>query len=180
LNLLPKTCPECGSNLLDNGTDQGAPCCVNPDCPVEVRAALARWCAPEAMDIAGANTKVIAQLVAHGLVLDVADFYRLKFDELMELEGMTETTAKNFLATIATSKTRDWWRALAGLGIPHMDARAAEALARNFKNLDDLAGAPLARLTANAGETTAQSFARWFGEQQNRKLIQRLGKAGIF
>jgi DNA ligase (NAD+) len=132
------------------------------------------------MDIAGADEKLIGQLVAHGLVLDVADFYRLKFDELMELEGMTETTAKDFLAAVAASKTRDWWRLLAGLGIPQVDADVAQSLALTFKNLDDLAGAPLVRLTANAGEAVAQSVARWFAERQNRKLIQRLGKAGLF
>ena len=154
--------------------------CVNPDCPTEVRVRLARWCAPEAMDIAGADEKLIAQLVARGLVLDVADFYRLKFGELMELEGMTEAVAKDFLAAIAASKTRDWWRLLAGLGIPEVDAGAAQSLARAFKNLDDLAGAPLARLTASAGEAVAQSVARWFGERQHHKLIQRLGKAGLF
>ena len=103
-----------------------------------------------------------------------------KFGELMELEGMTEATAKDFLAAITASKTRDWWRALAGLGIPQVDAGVAQSLARTFKNLDDLAGAPLARLTAQAGPAVAQSMANWFGERQNRKLIQRLGKAGLF
>lgn len=132
------------------------------------------------MDIAGADDQRIAQLVARGLVLDVADFYRLKFGELLELEGMTETRAKDFLAAIAASKTRDGWRLLAGLGIPQVDADAAQSLARTFKNLDDLAGAPLARLAASAGESAAQSVARWFGERTNRKLIQRLGKAGLF
>ena len=169
-------CPECGSSLPRDGL----PRCTNPDCPTEVRARLARWCAPEAMDIAGADEELIAQLIAHGLVLDVADFYRLKFGELMELEGMTDARAKDFLAAIAASKTRDWWRLLAGLGLPQIDAGVAQSLVRTFKNLDDLAGAPLARLTASAGEAVAQSVARWFGERQNRKLIQRLGKAGLF
>ncbi len=132
------------------------------------------------MSIADAEEQLIAQLVAHGLVLDVADFYRLKFGELMELEGMSEAIAKDFLAAIAASKTRDWWRLLAGLGIPQVDAGVAQALAGGFKNLDDLAGAPLARLTASAGPTVAQSLGQWFGERPNRKLIQRLGKAGLF
>ncbi len=132
------------------------------------------------MDIAGADEKQIAQLVARGLVLDVTDFYRLKLGELMELEDMTETTTKDFLAAVAASKTRDWWRLLAGLGIPQVDAEVAQSLARAFKNLDDLAGAPSDRLTVCTGEAVAQSVARWFGERQHRKLIQRLGMAGLF
>lgn len=177
---LQMTCPPEMILSVTLGDASGAWRCENPDCPVEVRARLTRWCAPEAMDIAGADEKLITQLVTRGLVLDVADFYRLKFGELMELEGMTEATAKDFLAVIATSKTRDWWRLLTGLGIPQVDAGVAQALARMFKNLDDLAGAPLARLTASAGPTVAQSLGRWFGERPNRKLIQRLGKAGLF
>ncbi len=132
------------------------------------------------MDIAGADDQLLAQLVAHGLVLDVADFYRLKFGELMELEGMTDVRAKDFLAAVAASKTRDWWRVLAGLGIPQVDADMAQSLATSFKNLDDLAGAPLAWLTASADEAVAQSVTRWFSERTNRKVIQRLGKAGLF
>ena len=179
MNHTPATCPKCGSNLFKDDDSRTLPSCVNPDCPTEVRARLARWCAADAMDITDADA-LIAQLVARGLVLDVADFYRLKLGELMELEGMTEATAKDFLAAIAASKTRDWWRVLVGLGIPQVDAGVAQSLARAFKNLDDLAGAPLARLTASAGEAVAQSVTRWFSERTNRKLIQRLGKAGLF
>jgi DNA ligase (NAD+) len=179
LNLSQKTCPECGSNLLEDTSRQSPPRCTNPDCPAEVRAALARWCAAAAMSIAGTDEKLIAQLVSHGLVLDVADFYRLKHGELMELEDMTETTAKDFLAAIAESKTLDWWRMLAGLGLPHVNAEAAPALAQTFKNLDDLAHAPRTRLLAVTDEMMADGIAECFSDSRHRNLLKRLRQAGL-
>jgi DNA ligase (NAD+) len=171
------TCSECGSDLSESDAGQ-PPRCANPDCPVEVRAALARWCAPEAMNISGADP-LIAPLVQRGLVLDVADFYRLKLGELLELDGMDETTAKGFLAAIAASKTGDWWRVLTGFGLPTVDAQTAHALAQNFKSLDDLALAPRARLLAATNELMAESITNWFSDTRHRKLIKRLRKAGL-
>ena len=72
-----QTCPECGSKLrAQNGSEQWQ--CPNPDCPAQVRQWLAHWCAPEVMDVPGADARLIALLVERGAVADlqVADVLR--------------------------------------------------------------------------------------------------------
>ncbi|HWN94058.1 MAG TPA: NAD-dependent DNA ligase LigA, partial [Methylomirabilota bacterium] len=199
----PKVCPECGSKVsrgkADDTVVDGPPAsdgkgvasdspganvvwrCTNPDCPAQVRGRLEHWCARGAMDIEGGGEALVAQLVQHGLVRDVADLYKLTQDELLQLERMGEKSAQNFLAGIEESKARDLWRLLHGLGILHVGAGVAKSLARYFKSLDDLMHAPVDELNAveDIGDVITQSLTHWFGDARNQQLVERLRKAGL-
>ena len=182
----PKICPECGSKAvkvaLSGEEGMGVAWrCQNPDCPAQVRGRLEHWCARGAMDIEGGGEVLMAQLVKSGLVLDVADLYRLKLDELAALERMGEKSAQNFLEGVEASKTRDLWRLLHGLGIPQIGSGGAKALARSFATLEDVMGVGASQLTAirDVGEVTAACVVDWFADSQNQKLIERLRVAGL-
>jgi DNA ligase (NAD+) len=155
--------------------------CPNPDCPAQVRGRLEHWCSRGAMDIEGGGEVLVRQLVGAGLVRDVADLYSLKLDELSNLERMGEKSAQNFLNGINASKTRDMWRVLYGLGILHVGAGVAKALGRHFAALDDIFAAGTEQLMAaeDIGDVIAESIVHWSGDAQNRKLIDRLRKAGV-
>jgi DNA ligase (NAD+) len=205
----PKTCPECGSKVSkasgwgerprepENKTTDGLPGvsphqtnddeeyaiwrCVNPNCPAQVRGRLEHWCARGAMDIEGGGEVLAAQLVKSGLVCDVADIYSLKMDQIAALERMGEKSAKNFIDAVAASKSRDMWRLLFGLGILHVGAGVAKALARHFGTLDQVFAASAEQLTEteDIGEVIARSVVDWHDVPENRKLIERLSQAGL-
>ena len=203
----PKTCPECGSKVSkasgwgerprepENKTPDGSPGvsphqtedeyairrCVNSNCPAQVRGRLEHWCARGAMDIEGGGEVLAAQLVKSGLVRDAADIYSLKMEQIAALERMGEKSAKNFIDAVAASKSRDMWRLLFGLGILHVGAGVAKALARHFATLDQVfaAGAEQLTETEDIGEVIARSIVNWHGDPENRKLIERLSQAGL-
>ncbi len=194
----PKSCPECGSKVSrDRETDDDVgdlppgekPAsdakvvlrCTNPDCPAQVRGRLEHFCARGAMDIEGGGEVLVAQLVGRGLVRDVADLYKLTLDELLTLERMGEKSARNFLEAVAASRTRDLWRLLFGLGILHVGAGVAKALARAFPSLDDLLHASVDQIEAvpDVGGVIARSVAQWSGDTRNRDLVARLRKAEV-
>ncbi|MEY2430057.1 MAG: ligase, partial [Verrucomicrobiota bacterium] len=182
----PQTCPECGSKVsrsvgLVEG-DQGVVWrCINPDCPAQVRGRIEHWCARGALDIEGGGEVLARQLVKSGLVRDVADLYALKLSDVSSLERMGEKSARNFLDGIEQSKKRDLWRVLYGLGILHVGAGVAKALGRSFSALDEVFAASVDQLTEceDVGEVIAQSLVQWYGDGRNRKLIERLRKAGL-
>jgi DNA ligase (NAD+) len=180
----PKKCPECGSKVMraEAAAGEGAVWrCPNPDCPAQVRGRLEHWCARGAMDIEGGGEVLVAQLVKSGLASDVADLYSLTLEALSDLERMGEKSAKNFLDGVETSKSRDMWRLLFGLGILHVGAGVAKALGKSFAELDAVFEASVPQLTSteDIGEVIAQSLVQWHGDPRNRKLIERLRKEGL-
>ena len=179
----PKECPECGSNISRGAIGGEAVVwrCTNPDCPAQVRGRIEHWCARGAMDIEGGGEALVRQLVASGLVRDVADLYKITLDELMTLERMGEKSAQNFLDGVVASKSRDLWRVLFGLGILHAGAGVAKSLGRHFANMEDLAAASFEQLTntEDVGEVIAQSLFDWFADGRNRRLVERLRGAGV-
>src|SRR2546425_9709281 len=180
----PKECPECGSKISKGAAAEGEAAvwrCTNPGCPAQIRGRIEHWCSRGAMDIEGGGEVLVAQLVKNGLVKDVADLYRLKLDDLANLERMGEKSARNFLDGITASKSRDLWRVLYGLGILHVGAGVAKTLGRHFATLDDVFHASADQLTEveDVGEVIAQSVVDWYGDPRNAKLVERLRKAGI-
>jgi DNA ligase (NAD+) len=181
----PKTCPECGSKVSKTaitGEELGSVLrCPNLDCPAQVRGRIAHWCWRGAMDIEGGGEVLVNQLVNSGLVRDVSELYKLKLEEVAGLERMAEKSAKNFLDGLEASKSRDLWRLIFGLGILHVGTGVAKSLGKTFATLDDLMEQSLDRLveTEDVGGVIAQSLFAWFGDKQNRELIERLRKAGL-
>ena len=182
----PQTCPECGSKVSRAAglgeEDEGVVWrCVNPDCPAQIRGRIEHWCSRGAMDIEGGGEVLVRQLVASGLVRDVADLYALKLDEVANLERMGEKSAKNFLDGVVASKRRDMWRVLYGLGILHVGAGVAKALGRGFPSLEEVFAASVEQLTdcEDIGEVIARSILQWHGDERNRKLVERLRKAEV-
>ncbi len=198
-----ETCPECGSKLSKTdgwgehprapvaATQDGSPgvsphlpaewLCPNPDCPAQVRRGLGHWCSPTAMDIAGADAKLVALLVQRGLVRDVAELYRLRVKELAALPGLDKDSAQKFFAAITASMKREAWRVLFGLGIPNIGAAEAQLFCQHFTTLDALFATGRERLMKLTGvtEVMARSLTHWHGDPVNRKLIHRLEKAGV-
>ena len=177
----PKQCPECGtevSRAKEDGETNVVVRCMNPDCPAQVRGRLEHYCARGAMDIEGGGEVLVRQLVDAGLVLDVADLYKLKMDEVAALERMGEKSAENFIKGVEASKKQDLWRLLFGLGILHVGTGVAKALARAFPDLDELMKTGAAQLVEidDIGDVIARSVEDWFGDSRNRDLIERLRK----
>ncbi len=180
----PRTCPECESKVRREVTAENEGVivrCKNPDCPAQVRGRIGHWCARGAMDIEGAGDVLVGQLVKAGLVREVTDLYRLRLDELSNLERMGEKSARNLLAGIAASRSRDLWRMVFGLGIFHVGAGVAKVLGRHYADLDQLAAASESELIAidDVGGVIARSVAGWFTDPDNGRLIEKLRRAGL-
>jgi DNA ligase (NAD+) len=186
--VFPTTCPECGSKAVkmeSSGVIGAVWRCPNMDCPAQVRGRIEHWCSRKAMDIEGGGAVLVKQLVeqlaARGLVLDVAELYRLSKSEVASLERMGDKSAQNFIDGLEASKSRDLWRVLFGLGILHVGAGVAKTLSRHFANMNDLIHCGVEQLVAldDVGEVIARSLVDWFSDARNQDLLRRLEKAGV-
>jgi DNA ligase (NAD+) len=174
----PVKCPACEHKLTWDGIFLR---CPNRACPAQTQRKLGHFAARGAMDLDSMGESLIEQLVEADLVKDPADFYSLTLEQLSGLERMAEKSAQNVLAGIEASKQQDLWRLIFGLGILHVGAGGARALAAHFHTLDKLAAAGVEELQAvrDVGDVMAESIVTWFGSEENRTLIERLRAAGL-
>jgi DNA ligase (NAD+) len=177
---MPTHCPECESELV-RLEDEVALRCINPKCPAQIREGLIHFVSRTAMNIDGLGEKVISQLFAEKLIEDVADIYKLTFDQLIKLERMGEKSANNLLEAIEASKANSLEKLLFGLGIRHVGAKAAKTLAQEFETIERLAMATAEELTAinEIGEKMAKSVVAYFELEEVKELIEELKEAGV-
>lgn len=177
---MPETCPSCGSHVLQDAGGVAIRC-PNMACPAQLKRRLQHFASRGAMDIEGLGEAMVEQLTAAGLVGAFADLYALDAERLVALERTGEKSAANLVAGIRQSKDRPSWRLLFGLGILHVGATAARALAAQFKTLDALENAPLEEIkrAPDVGEVVGESVHQFFRNEGNRETISRLRAAGL-
>jgi len=177
----PQTCPAC-AQPVEHFEGEVAWYCVNAACPAQLVRNLEHYVSRGAMDISGLGIKIVEQLIAVGLVRDVADLYALTREQLLALEGFADKKADNLLAAIADSKSRPLNRLIAALGIHGVGEVAATDLAKRFGSLDALSDASAADLEAidGFGPNTAASIVDWFARPANQHLLQKLKNANVW
>jgi DNA ligase (NAD+) len=160
--------------------------CPNASCPAQIEERLKHFSRREAMDIEGLGDALVRQLVERGLVRDFADLYALGFEDLAPIfapKGKKGESlgARNLLAAIEESRSRELRRLLFGLGIRFVGERAAMLLARHFRSLPALAAASVEAIDAiyEIGPAVAESVHGWFQDPANRRLLDRLKAAGL-
>jgi DNA ligase (NAD+) len=178
--LFPKACPVCGHDLvrLEGEADHY---CVNLECPAQRVQRLFHFASRGAMDIEGMGEKICIQLTERDLVRDVADIYSLPLETLTGLERLAEKSATNLFEAIEASKQRPLAKLLVGLGIRHVGPTAAVALAAELGHMDSIATAAVDDLVEveGIGPTIAESIVRFFSEDRNRTVIEKLRAAGV-
>ncbi len=177
---MPKACPICGGHVARE-EGEAASRCMNTNCPARLRESLLHFAARPVMDIDGMGDALVDQLLARGLVRNIADLYELKEEQLIELERMGKKSASKVIANIHRSRSQPLSRLLNGLGIPFVGERTAQILAGHFGSLDAIAAALVADLQQadEIGPKVADSIRQFFAEKRNRDLIERLRAAEL-
>lgn len=138
----PTRCPSCASELV---REEGRVALVCPNrlaCPAQQLASIEFFASRGQMNIDGLGEKVVAQLIAAGLVHDVADLFVLTPGQLAGLDRFAAQSAHNLVAAIAKA-TADatFARLLAALGIPNVGGVIARPIAEKYGSLSALRAA---------------------------------------
>jgi DNA ligase (NAD+) len=177
---MPRKCPRCGTPV-EHPDGEVMSYCPNPACPGRIFEGLVHFASREAMDIRGLGEERIRQLVAAGLVRNVADIYRLTPAQLVRLERFADQSAGQLVQAITASKSRPLSCLLFGLGVRHVGKTVATILARRFGTMDALAAATAEEINAvpGVGEVIAAAVADWFQHRKNLTVVEELQAAGL-
>jgi DNA ligase (NAD+) len=179
----PSLCPcEIESELVRQ-EGESAWLCVHPDCPWQVRRRIEHFASRNAMDIEGLGEKAVDQLVENNLIQSIADIFSLKDkrNELIKLDGWAAKSIDKLMEAIEKCKSQAFNRVLYGIGIRFIGEGAAKILARNFRNISELAEANIDLLKSihEIGDKMAESVVSFFIDENNIKLIEALAHSGV-
>jgi DNA ligase (NAD+) len=177
---MPTHCPLCDAEVV-KPEGEVMHRCPNRACPSRGLETLINW-VMAAADIEGVGEQTVRRLWDLGLVRSMPDLYRLTAEQLLELDGFGEISAKKAIDAIEASReTMTFSRALFGLNIPDVGWVTGQTLARHFGTVDRLLAASFEELQEvdGIGPDRAESIAEWFEDEQNRALIQELRDLGL-
>lgn len=147
-----------------------------------LKRAIEYYASKSALNIEGLGEKNVAALVDAGMVKSIADLYRLKVTEVAKLERFGELSANNLVEAIEKSKGAPLNKFITALGIRHVGAQTATALARKFGSLDKLMNASEDELLeiSDIGDTVAESILAYFADEENVKLLEEMRELGAW
>jgi len=179
--VLPKSCPACGSEVLQPEGEVLARCIGGLECSAQRKESIRHFASRLALDIEGLGEKLVNQLVDEGLITSPADLYKLTAASLVELERMAPKSANNLLAALERSKRTTLPRFIYALGIQEVGESTANSLAMHFKDIDALRTAEEETLqqVADVGPIVAGKIARFFAQDVNNRVIDELLASGV-
>jgi DNA ligase (NAD+) len=177
---MPTHCPLCGAEVV-KPEGEVMHRCPNRACPSRGLEALNNW-VMAAADIDGVGEQTVRRLWELGIVRSIPELYRLTPEQLLELDGFGEISARNAIEAIQASiKAVPFSRVLFGLNIPDVGWVTGQTLARHFGEIDRLMNATLEELQEvdGIGPERAEALAEWFRDEENRGLVAQLRELGL-
>lgn len=174
-------CPECGTPLMRIEGEAAHYCPNTTACPPQIKGRIEHFISRRAMNIDGLGSETINLLYEQKLVNTIADLYRLKAEQLVQLERLGEKSAANIVAGIEASRQVPFARVLFALGIRFVGETVARKLTAALGNIDALLAADKDQLLAidEIGDKIATSLLAWLKHEDNRALIQQLRDFGL-
>ncbi len=185
---MPTRCPACGTPLApEKEGDVDIRCPNARSCPAQLRERVFHLAGRGALDIEVLGYEAGAALLECGLIADEGDVFGLTAERLAgcpfftRKDGGLSTNAVKLLDNLERAKAQPLWRVLVALSIRHVGPTAAQALARELRDLGRIASTPAEELAAveGVGPVIAESIIEWFTVDWHRELVAKWRAAGV-
>jgi DNA ligase (NAD+) len=186
--VMPTHCPVCGTPLApEKEGDVDIRCPNARSCPAQLRERVFHLAGRGALDIEVLGYEAGAALLECGLIADEGDLFGLTVEQLAgcpfftRKNGGLSTNAAKLLENLERAKAQPLWRVLVALSIRHVGPTAAQALARELRDLDRIASTPAEELAAveGVGPVIAESILEWFAVDWHRDVVAKWRAAGV-
>ena len=146
-----------------------------------LRRNLEYFASKQALNIEGLGEKNVNLLVDAGLLKSLVDLYRLQKSDLIKLERFGELSATKLLNAIEGTKQASLAKFITALGIRHVGAQTAVALADAFQSLEALRDATEEELLKipDIGLTVSESILAYFADEDNLRQLDDFASLGV-
>lgn len=176
-----KNCPVCGTPLVRN-EDEAAWVCPNKSgCEPQLIGKIEHFAGRKMMDIDSIGSETAQTLFKSGKVRNIADIYDLRVEDLVGLDRFAARSAERLIQGVEASKSVPFERVVFALSIPFVGETVAKKLARTAGDIDRLSTMTVEELTtiADIGPRIAESVTAFFADEENKRIIERLKRAGV-
>jgi len=177
----PERCPKCGTPTVKPPDAVFTKCPNRTGCPDQQWQRLKHYASRGAMDVDGLGEERMARLMNAGLIRTAGDLYRLSSEQLTELEGFGELSARRLIEAIAATRERPFGRVLFGIALEEVGFVTGGNLAQRFRTIDTLLAATPEQIseTPGIGPKMAEVICRQLEDPQIRTLIEDLRAQGV-
>ena len=146
-----------------------------------LRRNLEYFASKQALNIEGLGEKNVNLLVDAGLLKSLVDLYRLQKSDLIKLERFGELSATKLINAIEGTKQAPLAKFITALGIRHVGAQTAVALADAFQSLEALREATEEELLKipDIGLTVSESILAYFADEDNLRQLDDFASLGV-
>ncbi|MFH1712096.1 MAG: NAD-dependent DNA ligase LigA, partial [Patescibacteria group bacterium] len=175
---VPTKCPVCGS-VIEHKANQVDYFCLNKGCFSMERERILH--AARAFGVDGLGGKTVERFINEGLLTSPVDLFRLKPEDIKDLEGFGEVSAKKLVTELQAQKEIELSRFITGLGISNVGVETAIALADHFGSIEKIAKVGVDDLLSvqDIGEVVAKSIVDYFLLESTKKLLEDYEDVGI-
>ncbi|HSP36518.1 MAG TPA: NAD-dependent DNA ligase LigA, partial [Frankiaceae bacterium] len=179
--VMPTECPACGTVLQREEGQVDIRCPNAVACPPQLQWSVFHFAGRSALDIDGLGFETAGVLTQEGIVRDVGDILHLTPESFAGLRGFGAKKVQQIMTGLADARSRPLWRLLVGLSIRDVGAPTAQALARDFRNLDALAAADVEQVqqVEGIGPKTAAVIVGWFADERHQDILRRIREGGV-
>lgn len=175
----PEVCPYCGSEIVQEGVHYF---CENTlSCKPQLVKSIVHFANREAMNIAGFSEKTAEQLFEQLQIKSISDLYRIKKEDLLNLERFGDKKADNLIKAIEKSKECDLASFVYALGIPNVGKKTSVDLSKRFNTLSNIRKAEYEDLisVSDIGDIVAASIIEFFKDDKINDSIDEILQLGV-
>ena len=171
--------PDCKIERIDG---EAAYRCINPNCKSRVMGTLEHFCSKNAMNIEGMGPQIVKQLFEADLLNSFDDIYKIKYEDLINLDRFKNKSAMNLIDSINQSKKTTFPRFLFGLGIPNVGQHISKIMDKycnsSLEKLTELTVEEMVEIDG-IGETVAIAIQDYFNDNNNKNIVESCLQLGI-
>ena len=137
---------------------------------------LKHFVSRQAFDIVGLSEKKLEKFIEEGLILDFADIFFLKKEDIVVLEGFQKKSAQNVIDAINEKKEIALEKFLFSLGIDMIGEEVSQLIAKKFKTIEKIKTAKIESILEinGIGYNIAKSIYNWMSNKQNKIILEKL------
>jgi len=178
--VFPTSCPACGGHVVRE-EGEAVLRCVNAECPAQLERLVEHFVGRGRMNIDRVGYQLGRQLIAAGMLKDVADLFYLTEEKLLTLDRMAAKSASNVLESIEKAKHPTLAQLLFALGIRNVGEHTSELVAEHFGTLEAVEAATEEQISSiyDVGKVAGVSIRAWLDEPHNQEVLRKLKEAGV-